>query len=92
MDSELLNMLENQLGEINCWKEECPGVYYLSILPESEDTLFCTEYYLVLNDAPISKEARNTVHHWKTVWFLSSHLKRTAAAQRLLNMRYTDTE
>ena len=58
MDSELLNMLENQLGEINCWKEECPDVYYLSVLPDAKDAIFCTEYYLVLNNAPISKEAR----------------------------------
>lgn len=58
MDSEFLNMLAHELGEISHWKEECPGVYYLSILPESEGTLFCAEYYLVLDSAPISKEAR----------------------------------
>ena len=58
MDSELLDMLAHELGEIFRWEKECPGVYYLSILPESEDTLFCAEYYLVLDNAPISKEAR----------------------------------
>ena len=58
MDSELLNMLADELGEISRWEKECPGVYYLNILPESEDALFCAEYYLVLDNAPISKEAR----------------------------------
>ena len=58
MDSEFLDMLANELGEISHWKEECPGVYYLSILPESERTLLCAEYYLVLDNAPISNEAR----------------------------------
>ena len=37
MDNELLNMLADELGEISRWEKECPGVYYLSILPESED-------------------------------------------------------
>ena len=58
MDNELLNMLADELGEISRWEKECPGVYYLSILPESEDTPFCSEYYLVLDNAPISIEAR----------------------------------
>lgn len=58
MDSDFLDMLANELGEISHWKEECPGVYYLSFLPESEGALFCAEYYLVLDNAPISKEAR----------------------------------
>ena len=58
MDSEFFDMLAHELGEISSWKEECPGVYYLSILPESEEVLFCAEYYLVLDKAPISKEAR----------------------------------
>ena len=58
MDSEFLNLLAGELGEINRWEQECPGVYYLSILPESEDTLFCAEYYLVLNEAPITREAK----------------------------------
>ena len=58
MDNELLDMLAHELGEISRWEKECPGVYCLSILPESEDALFCAEYYLVLDSAPISKEAR----------------------------------
>ena len=39
----------SELGELQRIEMECPGVYHLSILPESEETLFCAEYYLVLD-------------------------------------------
>lgn len=55
MDSELLGLLTHELGEIASWEKECPGVYYLSVLPTIEAG---GEYYAVLEDAPISQEAR----------------------------------
>ena len=33
MYRETLDLLAHELGEIYHWEEECPGVYYLSILP-----------------------------------------------------------
>ena len=55
MGDELLALLAYELGEIYLWEEQCPGVYYLSILPTMGEG---GEYYAVLKDAPISQEAR----------------------------------
>lgn len=55
MDDELLDLLACELGEIHRWEEECPSVYYLAVLP---DTANAEEYYIVLEDAPISQEVR----------------------------------
>lgn len=55
MDDELLDLLACELGEIHHWEEECPSVYYLAVLP---DTANAEEYYIVLEDAPISQEVR----------------------------------
>ena len=33
MDNKLLDLLAYELGEIYQWEEQCPGVYYLSVLP-----------------------------------------------------------
>ncbi len=33
MDDELLDLLAHELGEVHHWEQECPGVYYVSILP-----------------------------------------------------------
>lgn len=55
MNHELLVLLTEELGEIHCWEEECPGVYYLAVLP---DTANAEEYYIVLEDASISQEVR----------------------------------
>ena len=55
MDNDLLDLLAQELGEIHRWEEECPGVYYLSILPTIEEG---GEYYAILEGAPITQEAR----------------------------------
>ena len=55
MDQELLDLLTYDLGEISHWEEECPGVYYLSVLPTID---MGGECYAVLEDAPISQELR----------------------------------
>ena len=55
MDNDLLDLLACELGEIYRWEEECPGVYYLVILLDAANA---EEYYIVLEDAPISQEAR----------------------------------
>ena len=46
------------LGELFSAELECPGVYHLAVKSEGNHNLFPTEYYLVLDNAPISKEAR----------------------------------
>lgn len=56
MNDELLYLLANELGEILQWEEECPSVYYLSVLPENEGK-GSLEYYAVFDNAPISHEA-----------------------------------
>ena len=48
----------SELGELLSSELECPGVYYLATKPEVNYSLFPTEYYLELDNAPISKEAR----------------------------------
>lgn len=55
MDQNLMESLAHDLGEIYRWEEECPGVYYLAVIPNAETA---EEYYIVLEDAPISQEAR----------------------------------
>ena len=52
----------SELGELQAVEQECPGVYYFAVKSEdSEDSLdlFPREYYLVMENAPISKEARS---------------------------------
>lgn len=56
MTDELLYLLTSELGKIQQWEEECPGVYYLAVLPDDKSV---EEYYLVLENAPISQEARS---------------------------------
>lgn len=55
MSDELLDLLTYELGEIAHWEEECPGVYYLSVLPTIKAG---GEYYAILEDAPLSQEIR----------------------------------
>ena len=55
MDDELLDLLARELGEAHYWEQECPGVYYLSIRPTIRNG---GEFYVVLENAPISQEAR----------------------------------
>ncbi len=58
MTDELLSLLNYELGQILDWEELCPGVYYLGVQPDPDSVYPCSEYYLVLPDAPISREAR----------------------------------
>lgn len=58
MDDELLSLLNHKLGQIQDWEELCPGVYYLGVMPHPDNKSPCSEYYLVLEGAPISREAR----------------------------------
>ena len=56
MNEESLPVDVNELGELQASELMCPGVYYITVLPNS--AVLPTEYYLVLDSAPISKEAR----------------------------------
>ena len=64
MDNEnLFSELElpvdvSELGELVSAELECPGVYYLAVKFKTDRCPFPMEYYLVLDGAPISKEAR----------------------------------
>lgn len=58
MDRELLALLSCELGHVIGEEELCPGVYYLTILPALERSIPCREYYLVLDHAFISQDAR----------------------------------
>lgn len=66
MDDELLYLLANEVGKILQWEEECPGVYYLSVLPEDEKGSGL-EYYAVFENAPISQEVRTMGKRLETV-------------------------
>lgn len=57
MTDELLSLLNYELGQILDWEELCPGVYSLTVQPDSDSVSPCGEYYLVLPGAPISREA-----------------------------------
>ena len=48
----------SELGELVSAELECPGVYYLAVKLETDRCPFPMEYYLVLDGAPISKEAK----------------------------------
>lgn len=58
MDAELMIFIQYELGEVINWEELCPGVYSLSVQPCLESEYSCGEFYLVLDSAPISQEAR----------------------------------
>ena len=47
----------SELGELVSAELECPGVYYLAVMLEGDRCPLPMEYYLVLDGAPISKEA-----------------------------------
>ena len=57
MNEELLSTLRYELGDVVDWEELCPGVYYLGVQPVPDSVYPCSEYYLVLPGAPISREA-----------------------------------
>ena len=48
----------SELGELVSAELECPGVYYLAVVSEGDHCPFPMEYYLVLDSAPVSNEAR----------------------------------
>ena len=48
----------SELGELCSAELECPRVYHLAVKPETDHCPFPMEYYLVLDGAPISKEAK----------------------------------
>lgn len=56
MDSERLALLGSELGEIQRCEQLCPGIYYVCVQPNSDLGQFCSEYYIVLEDAPIPRE------------------------------------
>lgn len=58
MDEELQSHLNHELGQIVDWEELCPGVYYLCVRPDPDSDYPWSEYYMVLDDAPISRTAR----------------------------------
>ena len=58
MDEEMISILNYKLGKVLDWEELCPGVYYLGVQPDPDSAYPCSEYYLVLPDAPITQEAR----------------------------------
>ena len=58
MDEEMISILNYKLGKVLDWEELCPGVYYLGVQPDPDSAYPCSEYYLVLPDAPITREAR----------------------------------
>lgn len=58
MNEKLLSILRYELGEVIEWEELCPGIYYFAVELNPENAYLCSEYYLVLPDAPISQEAR----------------------------------
>lgn len=58
MDRELFALLSCEVGHVIGEEELCPGVYYVTILPELKLGVSCDEYYVVVDNAPISQEAR----------------------------------
>lgn len=55
MNDELIDLLTHELGKILQWEEECPGIYYIGVLSDEGTG---QEYYLALENAPISQEVR----------------------------------
>lgn len=58
MNDELLSLLNHELGQIQTWEELCPGVYSLNVQPNPDSEYPWREYYLILDSASISQEAR----------------------------------
>lgn len=57
-DREKLPVDVSELGELCSSELECPDVYHLTVKPETGHSPFPMEYYLVLDGAPISREAK----------------------------------
>ncbi len=68
MDNALLDLLAYELGEVRSWKEECPGVYYLNVLPANGT---CGEYYVILETSPISQDVRAMGEQLHNTWALA---------------------
>lgn len=58
MEENLQYILNLELGQIIDSEELCPGIYSLGIRPDPESEYPWSEYYLVLESAAISQEAR----------------------------------
>lgn len=58
MNHELLSLLNHELGEVVDWEELCTGIFSLGVQPALESKYPWREYYLVLDRAPVSQEAR----------------------------------
>lgn len=56
MDRDWMEQLAYELGEVLLFEEQCPGVYYLSVAPADGSG---REYYVVLDDAPVSPDVRS---------------------------------
>ncbi len=55
MDEESLPVDVSELGELVFAEQICPGVYYFVVQPN--ERVSAEEYYLLLDDAPLSKDA-----------------------------------
>lgn len=58
MDEEMISILNYKLGKVLDWEELCPSVYSLNVLLGPDSEYSCGEFYLVLEEALISQEAR----------------------------------
>lgn len=58
MNEEILSLLNHELGHVLDWEEPCPNVYSLNVQPDPDGEYPWSECYLVLDSAPISREAR----------------------------------
>ena len=56
MDSNLLDLLAQELGEITRCETECPGIYYLMVQPVED--IATPEYYVIFEDSLASQELR----------------------------------
>ena len=48
----------SELGDVLYCELECPGVYYISVKPPDSHRLLAEEYYIILENSYISKDAR----------------------------------
>ena len=56
MNDALLLLIEKELGTVQMWEQECPGVLYFSVQPD-DDTKYCLEYFVVFEQTSLSQDA-----------------------------------
>ena len=62
MDNQFPYDIDNELGVVQFFVQECPGVYFISCNPQFESSL-CNEFYIVEETTPaISNEAKKMGH------------------------------